>query len=319
MAALAAEPIGSRCRYLAGAGGALWGLIMTLRPDAGFDAPWGWLAVFWGLQIGVGLVLLQWVLSLLSRLDMQGRLPAWTVVVASGVVGSIALAPLYWLIGEGLMQQLLGFPATIDDPADSSPPLAFGMAAVLEEFGDIVGPVTAAWIVISWPRLYGVSPPRVTPSGAPVSPPQPASARSSEAPVVIARPAWRAALPSELGDDLIAVASELQYLRVWTPRGCALVLGALQDVEDAEGDAGMRVHRSWWVHARHVRGIRRRGDGAVCELSDGREVPVSRRRRPDVLARFGSGVRYDLAGGARAVPCPGTSPGSDQNVLRRPT
>jgi DNA-binding LytR/AlgR family response regulator len=99
-------------------------------------------------------------------------------------------------------------------------------------------------------------------------------------------------LPSELGDDLIAVTSELQYLRVWTSRGCALVLGSLQQVEDEEGAAGIRLHRSWWVHARHVRSVRRRGEGAVCELSNGREVPVSRRRKTDVLVRFGDGTRY---------------------------
>jgi DNA-binding LytR/AlgR family response regulator len=107
-----------------------------------------------------------------------------------------------------------------------------------------------------------------------------------------ARSAWRDALPSELGDDIIAVSSELQYLRVWTSRGSALILGALQNVEDAEGAAGIRVHRSWWVHANHVRSVRRRADALVCTMSDGLEVPVSRRRKADVLARFGDSARF---------------------------
>lgn len=318
MAANLAEPggSGSIASYLAGAGVSLWALLMALRPDVGFDAPWGWMALFWGLKIGVSLVLLQGVLVLLSRADPRGRLPAWAAIVVSGVIGSGALAPLYWLIGEGLMQQILGFPGTFDDAGDAGPSLPFGWAAVAQEFGDIVGPVTAAWMVISWPRVRGLSPLRIAiPPAAPVAqqsgqallPAQerePTPLQSQPAPAAFARPAWRDALPSELGDDLIAVASELQYLRVWTTRGCALVLGALQEVEDAEGGAGVRVHRSWWVHARHVRGVRRRGDGAVCLLSDGREVPVSRRRRPDVLARFGEGVRYDVATDAPAVRPP---------------
>lgn len=326
---------GSIGRYLAGAGVALWALVMALRPDVGFDAPWAWMALFWGLQIGVGLVLLQVVLCLVDRADPRGRLPPWAAIVVSGVIGSGVLAPLYWLIGEGLMQEILGFAGTIDDAGDEGPALTFGLAAVVQEFGDIVGPVTAAWMVVSWPRLRGLSPLRVAPlPAAVVAPdserepesslapsPEPSSggeasrSRPPQAPAAFARPAWRDALPRELGDDLIAVASELQYLRVWTPRGCALVLGSLQEVEDAEGGTGMRVHRSWWVHARHVRGVRRRGDGAVCQLSDGREVPVSRRRRPDVLARFGEGVRYDVATDAPAVP----PPGCDQNVRRIPT
>jgi hypothetical protein len=104
---------------------------------------------------------------------------------------------------------------------------------------------------------------------------------------------WRAGLPRELGDDLIAVCSELQYLRVWTARGSTLILGALQAVVDAEAGAGMRVHRSWWVHAAHVRSVRRRAGGLFCQLSDGRDIPVSRRRRAEVLARFGDGARYE--------------------------
>jgi DNA-binding LytR/AlgR family response regulator len=135
----------------------------------------------------------------------------------------------------------------------------------------------------------------------------PVQTRQPEAAPPGQRAAWRAALPSELGDDVVAVASELQYLRVWTVRGAALVLGSLQEVEDAEGAAGMRVHRSWWVNAMHVRAVRRRGDGAVCELSDGREIPVSRRRKADVLARFGDSARYDVVPGEPA-----------QNIRRNP-
>jgi DNA-binding LytR/AlgR family response regulator len=111
-----------------------------------------------------------------------------------------------------------------------------------------------------------------------------------EAPLAAAQSAapdsWRAAIPRELGDDLIAVKSELQYLRVFTSRGSALILGALQAVEDAEGQTGMRVHRSWWVHAQHICAVQRHGDAAVCVLSDGLNVPVSRRRKADVLAAF---------------------------------
>jgi DNA-binding LytR/AlgR family response regulator len=52
------------------------------------------------------------------------------------------------------------------------------------------------------------------------------------------------------------------------------------------------VHRSWWVNASHVVRIRARGDGGVWELSDGSEVPISRRRKAAVVARFGGGARY---------------------------
>ncbi len=309
---LIAEPKApwSMALYLCGTGAALWALIMVLRPDPGFTADWPWLAMFWALQIGIGIAVLHGALLLMRRLPKSAKWPLWLLVAVSGVLGSIVLAPLYWLIGEGLMQQALGFPATIDDD-DVAPQLGFGLAAIVKEFSDIVGPVTAAWLLISWPRLYSQTLPLVAapPAVAPDQALQPAP-MLEESP----SPAWRAALPRELGDDLIAVSSELQYLRVWTTRGNALVLGSLQDVEEGEGAGGMRVHRSWWVSARHVRRIRRSGDAASCELSDGREVPVSRRRKAEVLARFGDGARYEIPA---ATPPP--SAGLAQNKRLSPT
>lgn len=309
---LIAEPKApwSMALYLCGTGAALWALIMVLRPDPGFTADWPWLAMFWALQIGIGIAVLHGALLLMRRLPKSAKWPLWLLVIVSGVLGSLVLAPLYWLIGEGLMQQALGFPATIDDD-DVAPQLGFGLAALVQEFSDIVGPVTAAWLLISWPRLYSQTLPLVAapPAVAPDQALQPAPMLEENP-----SPAWRAALPRELGDDLIAVSSELQYLRVWTARGNALVLGSLQDVEEGEGAGGMRVHRSWWVSARHVRSIRRSGEAASCELSDGRQVPVSRRRKAEVLARFGDGARYEIPA---ATPPP--SAGFVQNKRLSPT
>jgi hypothetical protein len=283
-------------RYLGATGAALWLLMLVLRPDVGFSAPLLPMALFWALQIGVGLVVLQSLLYLMTRWRGAGRLPTWSLVLASGVLGSVLLAPLYWLIGEGLMQQVFGMPAT----ADGDESVAAGVAAALrQEYVDIVGPVTASWLIICLPRLHWLVPPRL--AGAAASPDASiaGSALPGLAPTLAAAPAasatWRQRLPDALGDDLIAVASELQYLRVWTTQGSALVLGALNEVEADAALEGLRVHRSWWVRARHVRSVRRTATGAVCVMSDGRNVPVSRRRKADVLARFGDGATYAQA------------------------
>jgi len=281
----------SIARYLGGTGLALWVFVMALMPDPGFMAPWLWMALFWALQIGVGLTILQTILYLMSRVDSRGRMPLWSLVAMSGLCGSVVLAPIYWLIGEGLMQQFMGFAETIDTDELRSVERTLGWAALVEEWLDISGPVIAGWALISWPRLQGLLPPLVQKTNWSVD--EPLVALSQEPKVIeVSVRSWREALPRELGDDVIAVKSELQYLRVWTNRGAALVLGSLQEVEDEEGSAGMRIHRSWWVHARHVRTVRRRGEAAICELSDGREVPISRRRKADAMARFGDRARY---------------------------
>lgn len=289
-------------RYLLGTGSALWLLVMALQPDVGFSAPLPWMGLFWLLKIGSGLVVLQSLLYLFSRSERCQQWPLWMLVAGSGIVGSALLAPHYWLIGEGLMQASLGFEATIDGDDVPGAAIDLGLSALLQEFGDLVGPVTASWMLISWPRLQGLLPPLLRDAPNTTNAAGPVEQQAKTPNGSASRPAWRTAFPSELGDDLIAVSSELQYIRVWTSRGTALILGALQDVEDTEGVAGMRVHRSWWVHARHVRSVRRRADGLVCQLSDGREIPVSRRRKADVLARFGDTARYEATASAGTKP-----------------
>ena len=301
-------------RYLGGTGLALWALVMALTPDAGFMAPWLWLALFRALQIGVGLAILQTMLYLISRVDSMGRMPLWSLVAMSGLCGSVVLAPIYWLIGEGLMQQVMGFSETIDTDELRSVEQTSGWTVLVDEWLEISGPIIASWALISWPRLQGLLPPLVQNINSSVD--EQLIALSQEPKVVeVSVRHWRKALPTELGDDVIAVKSELQYLRVWTTRGTALVLGSLQEVEEEEGSAGMRVHRSWWVHARHVRTVGRRGEAAICELSDGREVPISRRRKADAVARFGDRARYqEMPTASKSLPAR-----EGQNNRRNPT
>lgn len=308
----------------------------------GFVAPAPARLLFWTLEIASGLFVLQSALYLLTRRFGASRLPSWSLVLLSGVLGAIVLTPIYWLIGEGLMEGWLGYPALPDDEEDD-PASFLASHPLLEEFVHIVGPVTAAWVLICIPRLHRLVPPSLhgprQPTdamrhrqGAPAaSDPATgaatagsdsferrgsASAPSAEAtrlsgvaeiatsaafgsaPVSIT---WCERLPTQLGRDVIAVASELQYLRVWTTRGCALVLGSLAEVEAEGASHGLRVHRSWWVAFEHVISVRRTSSGAVCLMSDGRQVPVSRRRRAEVLARFGDGVQYRQAAGSEAV------------------
>lgn len=275
--------------YLSRAGALLWLALVLLEPDVGFQAPAGWRALFWALQVGLGLVTLEACLLLLTRRLGARPWPVWLLVPLSAVLGSLLLAPAYWLLGEGWMVRALGFPVSPDDDPDLVPAAAGWAAVWLQEFGDIVGPVTACWCLLCLPRLNRVVPPLLaTPPRVPVGPAagEPAPPPPDMAPAG----SWQDRLPEALGRDVIAVASELQYLRVWTPRGVAMVLGSLNEVE--AGGGGCRIHRSWWVADAHVVQLQRRGDRLVCLATGGLELPVSRRRRADVVARYGDSARY---------------------------
>jgi len=320
-------------RYLTVAGIIFVALMTTLEPDVGFAAPPAARLLFWSLQVSTGLLVLQIVLYLLTRRYGASHVSSWVLVLISGVLGAVVLAPVYWLIGEGLMEQWFGYPVIPDEEGDEliGLPLA---NPLLEEYVEIVGPVTTAWLLICLPRLHWLVPPLLhrntladqaaqghAAGSAEVAPgadlhadgrDQPAPDHPADSHQAVStpitdpvsaspRPTWCARLPTEVGTDVIAVASELQYLRVWTPRGCALILGALADVEAESASDGLRVHRSWWVACRHVLSVRRTAGGVVCVMSDGRHVPVSRRRRVEVLARFGDGVQYRRSAESEAV------------------
>jgi len=266
-------------RYLSVTGLSLWALVMALAPDPGFSAPWHWISLFWAMQIAVGLTVLQTTLYLLSRADPQGRMPMWSLVAVSGFCGAAVLTPIYWMIGEGLMQQVLGFAETLDADELISVQQTFGWAVLVDEWLDISGPVIAAWALISWPRLQSLLPPLVQ-------------------------------SPKKSVDEPLAAQSQVSSIVEESAQ-------SLQEVEDAEGSAGRSVHRSWWVNARHVRTVRRSGEAAICELSDGRELPVSRRRKADAVARFGDRAHYeDLTAASSDARSPTRS---DQNARRNPT
>lgn len=89
---------------------------------------------------------------------------------------------------------------------------------------------------------------------------------------------FRERLPLHLQSaQLLALASEDHYLRVYTDVGNAMILMRLSDaIAELGGANGAQTHRSWWV-ARDAVTKAARGDGkAVLTLSDGTEAPVSR-------------------------------------------
>ncbi len=89
-------------------------------------------------------------------------------------------------------------------------------------------------------------------------------------------------LPKEMkGAQLWCLKAEDHYLKVMTDHGSALILMKFEDAVSAlNGYPGIQTHRSWWVSASQLQAVSL-GLGAsnTIPLSDGTEVPVSRRRK----------------------------------------
>jgi hypothetical protein len=85
-------------------------------------------------------------------------------------------------------------------------------------------------------------------------------------------------LPTHLRTAVIhAVKAEDHYLRVFTSRGdCLVLLSLARALDELNGDAGHRTHRSWWVARDAVDQVRRGHGRAVLTLVNGVTAPVSR-------------------------------------------
>lgn len=104
-------------------------------------------------------------------------------------------------------------------------------------------------------------------------------------------------LPPAIGRELVSASSDLHYLNVHTTRGKAMIIGSLNALEEDLEDCGIRIHRGHWVALDQVRRVDRSAKGWVCETSDGRRLPISRRRVAEVRERLGSGFVRQGAGG----------------------
>ena len=172
---------GGILRYLTVAGLALLALMMSLEVNVGFAAPPVARLLFWSLQIATGLLVLQSLLYLLTRRYGASRVPSWSLVLVSAVLGAAVLTPIYWLIGEVLMQQWLGYPALPDDDGDGASG-ALSVGVLLAEFVDIVGPLTTAWALVCLPRLHWLVPPLLhVRTGPAVAAPRPPAVGSTAA------------------------------------------------------------------------------------------------------------------------------------------
>lgn len=243
---------------LLAAGCGLTLLLTLLRPDAsdGLSAPLR--LVFWSAHVFLPLALLQVAQLLCLRWPAVTRLNPWLQTALSGLLGAAAFTPLA-LVLDGLFGFVDGAEGAL-------------LPALAEEFLVLAPVVLLVWLGLNATRLNRLPPARRTEDNPPPGIPE----------------FWDR-VPRSLGRDLVALSAELHYLRVRTTLGEALILYPFgRAVESLRaGGSGLRIHRSHWVAAAHVRAVARRGQGGLCTLSTGLVLPVSRSARAatEALAR----------------------------------
>jgi hypothetical protein len=229
---------------------ALW----WLQPASseGISGPRGLL--FWSLHVAILLPTLYGAQAVVLWFPFQPRLFPVISLALSGVVGSVAFAPVA-LVLDALF-------AATNDAADNGSVLN----RALSEFLSLVVPVTLVWILINTRQLARLSVPRLN------------AVAEQDVPTLSSVEAelW-SLVPSALGHDLIALSAEQHYVRVYTTKGDTLILfGFRRAVAAVERFDGLRIHRSHWVRLTRVVDVSGTSRDLRCRLSNGLVLPVSR-------------------------------------------
>jgi hypothetical protein len=95
---------------------------------------------------------------------------------------------------------------------------------------------------------------------------------------------FTARLPGPLSGRLLCLEMQDHYLVVHHSGGSQMILCRMEDAARELKGLGRRVHRSWWVAADAVKAVEREGQRTLLRLIDGRQVPVGRSFRTDLMA-----------------------------------
>ena len=262
-------------------------LFVFIKPEA--TAGYGFFErlLFWTVHIGLGLASIV-VASKLLRPALGRSMPLVVAILITGIAGAAMLAPVYLLLEAVAPAGPVEEPDSWLDLFAARGPLQ----SVVAEFLEVVPVFLAAWFAVNLPLLLARPVFAVRPPDAPRGPggSHAPSGQSDASPEAgnDRREQFLALIPRALGQDIIAVSSDMHYLHVHTTLGKCMVLGTIRDAAGSLQDAGLLVHRSHWVAHAHVRRIAKRGSAWECVMTNDLRIPVSRRNRAKVTEWYGS-------------------------------
>jgi hypothetical protein len=168
-------------------------------------------------------------------------------------------------------------------PEESSP--SGILLGLCDEAGGVVVPVTVTWLALNAPWIYQLDFSRRQPE---LSTHTRSTQRISSSQDTAELGRFLQELQSRASGDLISISSELHYVRVVTTESEVMFLYNLKDaIDELPADAGVHIHRSHWVSRRHIKELSKRHGASECILSNGKRLPVSRRKYLEVRELLG--------------------------------
>lgn len=223
--------------------------------------------IFWTIQISILMPLLIYIQHFASHyVTLKSSQTAWIQTALSGVITSLLFVPVAYFLDT-----LFAIPED-----ETSISLLHGL---LDEALGVVLPVTVTWLALNAPWILQLdfskkdselTNQKINPQAQP--------RELSEQPSRFLQE-----LRNRASGELISISSELHYVRVVTTEAEIMFLYNLKDaIGELPANAGMQIHRSHWVSKSHIKGLSKRNGNAECTLSNGKKLPVSRRKYSEV-------------------------------------
>ena len=218
----------------------------------------------WQMQTLLPMALLVGTHISLLRVAGFAALNPWLALLLSGLLGASVFAPFALMVEFWL---------------ESRPAAELGWHSLAHEWAGVTPPVTLAWLALNAPWQLGY---RVVKKHSP-------GGLKAEPDAAFAE--FVRLLPAPCRGKPLWIKSELHYLKVVTEHGSGLVLYNLMDaIKALPTDAGMQVHRSYWVAFDAIDRMQRQGRQGELILTSGERVPVSRQRYQQVTAAISARV-----------------------------
>jgi hypothetical protein len=249
-------------------------LFAWMEPAGSAGVGFGKGLVFWTTQISILIPLLICIQQLASHhVTLKTPQTPWIQTALSGVVAALLFVPIAYFLD-------LVFAIPEDEASNGI------LHGLLDEASGVVVPVTVTWLALNAPwilqldfskRYTEPATPEIDEHGAKTSSEMRQPTRFLQE------------LRNRTSGDLISISSELHYVRVVTTETEVMFLYNLKDaLEQLPSDAGVQIHRSHWVSREHVKDLTKKNGSWECTLSNGKRLPISRRKYSEIKDLLGS-------------------------------
>ncbi len=235
-------------------------LFTLLNPAGTLGVDFGLRLLIWTVQIGVLVPTFIIIHIKLQKIQIFDHLNDWCKILLSGLIGCFFFLPF------GLA---IDYVTGLDDWSKFRN-LSESYTIVINEIGSLFPTAILTWVVINAPRILNLNFSKIS------SVEQVKLMPSEQTP----NNEFLAKFSYKIGTDIIYLMSELHYIRVVTLKGEMLILYNLKDaISELPVDLiGIQIHRSFWVNLKYIEKIMKKKLQNVLMLSNGKSVPVSRRR-----------------------------------------